>query len=102
VGKDIRGVGFFGGVGWDRYSGDATLAVTDPAGGDLDAAGSGKLESERTLLFLGASRTFLTLQISGEVGWAEGFDPALPQTSQGGFDPGAGSYFGSLALRLTF
>ena len=33
---------------------------------------------------------------------AEGFDPALPLQTQGGFDPSSRSEFGSVALRLTF
>ena len=35
-------------------------------GGGPDGIGSGKLESDRYLFFLGASRTFLTLQLSAE------------------------------------
>ncbi len=102
VGKDLWGIGLFGGVGWDRYSGDASIAVTDPEAGSGPFTGSGELRSERHLYFLGASMTFLTLQISAEVGLAEGFDPALPLQTQGGFDPSSRSEFGSVALRLTF
>jgi hypothetical protein len=102
VGKDLWGVGVFGGFGWDRYSGDATVAVTDPEGGNSDGNGVGDLRSDRRIYFAGASRTFLALQISGEVGWAEGFDTTLPLPRQGGFNPASGSHFGSLALRLTF
>jgi hypothetical protein len=102
VGKDIWGIGFLGGAGWDRYAGDATLVVTDPEEGDNDSTGSGELLSERYLFFFGGSMTFLTLQISAEIGWAGGFDSTLPLSVEGGFDPSSGSEFGSLAFRLTF
>ncbi len=105
LGKDVRGIGFFGGVGWDRYRGDASLLVTDPGGGDLDSRGSGEVRSSRRVVFLGASRTFLALQISGEIGWGEGFDSSFSSSSgstPGGFDPASASYFGALAIRLTF
>jgi len=106
VGKDLWGVGVFGGLGWDRTGGDAILRIPDP-GGELPTGVPASLVSwdevsERRLMFLGASRTFLALQLSAEVGRAEGFDPNLPGRVGGDFDPGATSYFGSLALRLTF
>jgi hypothetical protein len=105
VGKDLWGIGFFGGFGWDRYLGDVSLVVSDPSGGSVDSAGAGEVRSSRRVAFVGASRTFLTLQLSGEVGWGEGFEPNLPDSSVSGphaFDPSSASYFGSLALRLTF
>ena len=102
VGKDIWGIGFLGGAGWDRYAGDATLVVADPEGGLNDSTGSGELLSERFLFFFGGSMTFLTLQISAEIGWADGFDSTLPLSVEGGFDPSSGSEFGALAFRLTF
>ena len=103
VGKDIRGIGLFGGLGWDRYSGDASIAVAFPAFGvPVLFSGSGELRSERYLYFLGASMTFLALQISAEVGLAEGFDLALPSQTPGGFDSSSRSEFGSIAFRLTF
>jgi hypothetical protein len=46
--------------------------------------------------------TFLAFQLSAEAGWADGFDPRLPLTDGGGFDPSGSSSFGSVALRLTF
>jgi hypothetical protein len=106
VGKDLWGVGVLAGVGWDRSGGDATVRVPDP-GGELPQGTEASLvsfdeSSTRRLLFLGASRTFLTLQISGEIGWAEGFNDAFPdRVGNGRFDPGSASYFGSFAFRLT-
>ncbi|NNM06143.1 MAG: hypothetical protein HKO65_13725 [Gemmatimonadetes bacterium] len=102
LGKDLWGVGLTVGVGWDRYGGEVAVNILDPQGGGSDDSGEGRLESERYLGFLGASRTFLTFQVSGELGWAEGFESTLPLSGQGGFDPAGPSFFGSLALRLTF
>lgn len=102
VGKDVWGIGLLGGMGWDRYAGDGSITVADPEGGSGLLTGSGELRSERILYFVGASMTFLTLQISAEIGVAEGFDPTLPVSSDRGFDPTSRSEFGSLALRLTF
>jgi hypothetical protein len=105
LGKDLWGIGFFGGIGWDRYLGDIDLTVSDPEGGGPYSNSSGEVRSSRRVAFLGASRTFLALQISGEIGWGEGFDPTLPDRFVSGpdaFDPSSASYFGSLAIRLTF
>jgi len=102
VGKDLWGVGFFGGAGWDRYGGDATLSVADPTGGSHHSTGSGELRSERYLYFAGGSLTYLTFQIAMEAGWAEGFDPTLPISNEGGFDPSSSSQFGALSFRVTF
>lgn len=102
IGKDIGGIGFFGGAGWDRYTGDVLLVVTDPGGGGIASTGAGQLKSERRLYFFGGSMNFLALQLSAEVGWADGFDPNLPASFAGEFDPSSRSEFGSLAFRLTF
>jgi hypothetical protein len=106
MGKDLWGVGLLAGVGWDRSGGDATIRVADP-GGELPGGTEASVvtfdqSSTRRLYFLGISRTFLTLQLAGEVGWAEGFDPEFGEGSEAGrFDPESPSFFGSLAVRLT-
>jgi hypothetical protein len=106
VGKDVRGVGLFGGTGWERYAGDVRISVTDwrpgPPGASGEASAAGKLSSHRRLYFLGASMTYVILQLSGEAGWAQGFGTELPDRVVTGFDPHASSWFGSLAIRVTF
>lgn len=104
VGKDIRGVGLFGGAGWDRYGGDVSIRVTDWRPGPLPStrSASGNLSSDRRLYFMGASLTYVILQISMEGGWAQGFGTELPDRVAGDFDTHAASWFGSLALRVTF
>ena len=102
VGKDLWGMGFFGGAGWDRYASDADLMVAVPSWGSFPSMGSGELRSDRFLFFAGGSLTYLTLQIAIEAGWAEGFDPTLPISNEGSFDPSSGSEFGALSFRVTF
>ncbi len=105
VGKDLWGIGLYGGFGWDRYSGSTDLAIRDPEGGETGSIGNGEIRSHRRIAFLGASRTFLTFQISGEIGWGGGFSPSFSTSSApraGDFDPSTPSYFGSVGFRLTF
>jgi len=102
VGKDLFGIGFFGGAGWDWLSGAGTLAVR-PSPGEVEVVTTrGGLESKRFSYFAGASRTFLILQVSGEVGWSESLDSPLPVNPLGNKYPSARALFGSLALRVTF
>lgn len=102
LGKDLAGLGFTLGAGWDDYDADGEFTPLvpgfDPPGPVSPIPFSG-FESDRALFFGGVSRTFLVLQISGELGWARGFsgDTDLPA----GFDPGGGSLFGAVSLRLT-
>lgn len=103
VGKDLVGVGLLLGAGLDRYSGGMSIATTSLSGGVDDPAWeatTGDFTDTRPLLFGGASLSFLVLQISAELGWADGFDRISGRTS--GFDPTAGSWFGGLGVRLTY
>ncbi|MFC1575753.1 hypothetical protein ACFL5A_03820 [Gemmatimonadota bacterium] len=102
VGKDILGVGLLAGAGWDRYSGEVDLFAQDEEWEISSHASSDDITSRRPVYFLGASRTFLVLQLSGEVGWAPGFEPYLPDRTGGSFDPSQRQFFGSVSLRMTF
>jgi hypothetical protein len=96
VGKDLFAVGVLAGLGWDFYSGEGALAV--PAGmvfTEVDTT----LDASRRLIFLGASLSFVVLQISAEGGWAQGFDP-VSGYADSPFDAAKGSAFGGLAVRL--
>lgn len=101
VGKEFLAAGVLVGAGWDRYASEGTVtpraSLADPIPGPRDV---GDFTSDRALFFAGVSRTFLVVQLAGEVGWARGFgevDPPLP-----GYDPGAGTFFGTVSFRLTF
>jgi hypothetical protein len=102
VGKDLAGLGFIVGGGWDWYSADGVYttptAQTPIPSAPISNTFSG-FESSRALFFGGVSRTFLVVQVAGEIGWARGTgidDPLLTT-----FDPSEGSFFGAFSLRLT-
>ena len=88
------------GAGWDRYSGEATLEGTASAGGGPDSVVLDGPPVHRLLVFGALSRTWQVIQVTGEVGWASGLDES-PDPATMPFDPGAGSLFGSLSLRIT-
>lgn len=98
VGKNWFAVGLLGGAGWDRYSGRARVSVRDGAGSA--SAAEGRLSSSRRLYFAGAWLSYLVTRISAEGGIAEGMADPFPERS-GAFDPGAGAWFASVALRIT-
>jgi len=96
VGKDLWGLGFLGGVGWDRTSSDATFPAA--TGGTASVDG---FTNSRRLFFAGASWSYFLIQLSGEVGWASGWD-APPGRGEGGYDPASSRAYGGLALRLIY
>ena len=98
VGKNWFVVGLMAGAGWDRYVGEATVAVGE--GLDDPGAVSGTLASERTVYFASAWYNFLVSQLSVEVGFGDGLSDPLAGRS-GGYDPGQRSWFASAALRIT-
>jgi hypothetical protein len=99
VGKDLLAVGVLLGMGWDRYGGSAAIAAADDGGSPIGIA-DGSFRSSRTLWFAGAAMNFLVLQISAEAGWAGGFD-AVTDYRGAPFDPTGGTFYGSVAFRLT-
>lgn len=104
VGKDFLAVGILGGIGWDRVTGDVRIRARAEEAGLPAMEGtavSGAFQTNRFSYFGGATLTFLILQASAEVGWAEGLD-AVPGRASGGYDPTGGRLFGGLSLRITF
>lgn len=101
VGKDLYGVGVLLGAGWDRYAGRLRVDAGLPGEDDGWDASSDDVVDSRLLAFAGASRTFLVLQLSTELGWAGGLDP-VPGRDPGGWDPEEGSWFWSVGARLTY
>lgn len=100
IGKDLSAAGVVVGAGWDRYSGDATLEGAAATGGRSAGVALTGPAVDRLLFFGALSRTWQVMQVTGEIGWAAGFDePADPATMP--FDARAGSIFGSLSLRIT-
>jgi hypothetical protein len=102
VGKDLLGLGFLAGAGWDRISGDGTIRARVSSTGPEGTASSTDLSSKRVVFFGGASMTFLILQVSGEAGWSRALDQELPRSPGGSAFPSKDVYFASVAVRVTF
>lgn len=104
VGKDLVAVGLLAGVGWDRHAGRIEIASGLPDTTGAADAGLGETEGlvdSRFLAFGGASLNFLILQLTAEIGRAQGMD-RVPDRPGGGFDPTDASWFGSIGARLTY
>ncbi len=99
VGKDLMGVGVLAGMGWDWYGGRAAIRVANDSLNTFRGSVA-QLHQHRRLYFVGASVTDLILQFSAELGWAGGFGPVAGYRGNP-FDPTAGTFFGSVAMRLT-
>ena len=97
VGKDLFAFGVLLGLGWDDLSSDLAATVGDGGGGLVSL--TSEVEASRTLYFVGLSRQLGVLSwISGELGWAQGFDPVEIGSAS---SPDRGStLFGSLTLLL--
>ena len=98
LGKNWFALGLMAGVGWDRYAGEATVAL----GGSLDDPGSvsGTLASERAVYFVAGWYNFLISQISAEIGLADGVGSPFPGRA-GAYDPGRRDWFASVSMRVT-
>lgn len=98
AGKNWFVIGIMGGVGWDRYEGDAQLSV--PRGAGDPGSVNGAVASERVLYFLSGWFNFLLTRLSVEVGMAEGVgDPFSGRSA--GYDPAVATWFASAAFRIT-
>jgi hypothetical protein len=88
------------GLGWDKYTGTAKLAINTQAQGaqnvpDVD------LDASRAVAFLGAGINLPVLKIGAEIGWQFGKAQSLATTFQGN-NPGDNRLFGSAGVRLAF
>jgi hypothetical protein len=107
IGKRLLGIGLTGGVGYDRFSSDLGYGFRAPSGtvagttNYFARARNVDLDSDRWSAFLDGSFTLLVATVGAEVGWLQGSDPieGFPETSD--FDPGNGTFFGSVGLRLS-
>jgi hypothetical protein len=101
VGRDFLTVGVIGGVGFDRYDGDAEVRVLDPLAPEREASAStSEWATTRPVLFAGLQFTYLIFQTSLEVGWAGGSNDFDGYT--GDYRPSSSSGFANLGVRLTF
>jgi hypothetical protein len=87
------------GLGWDRYTGDASISVRQ---GTLPGAAPDvpiELRNSRVVAFLNAGVELALLKLVAEVGYQGGRDQNL-STSFQDFDPTKGKLFAGLGLRL--
>jgi hypothetical protein len=105
VSKRLLGLGLTAGVGYDKFETDADFAFRAPAppvGAEQvyrfdDIA----VDNDRWSAFLDASFTVLVASLVGEVGWMQGSDPIDGFPGASDFDPGEGTWFGSLGMRIS-
>lgn len=104
VSKRLLGLGLTAGVGYDRFDTDATLAFRGPAIAGTEQIyrfGDVAVDNDRWSAFLDASFTVLVASLVGEVGWMQGSDAISGFPSTSDFDPGEGTWFGSVGFRLS-
>jgi hypothetical protein len=98
VSKDLFAFGVLAGLGWDDFSADTGLRVTDGATGVVPVSGS--LDGTRRVYFGSITKQLGILAwVTVEGGWADGLDPVSGYTGTG-HGPEKGSMFGSLTLLL--
>lgn len=107
VGKRLLGIGLTGGIGYDRFASDVDFGFRAPSGALPGRAGyyaratDIDLDNSRWSAFLDASLTLLVATIGVEAGWLQGSEPIRGFDLGGSeFDPGDGTFFGSLGVRL--
>jgi hypothetical protein len=104
ISKRLLGLGLTAGVGYDQFETDANFAFSTPA-----VAGTREIflfedvavDNDRWSAFLDASFTVLVASLVGEVGWMQGSDAITGFPEASDFDPGEGTWFGSLGFRLS-
>jgi hypothetical protein len=99
MGKRVARVGLSGGAGYDHYS-DGNAHFTASSGGALlerrERVGEGRWSA-----FAGLSWALPAGALTAEGGWMQGGDAVAGYPSGAAYDPGAGTPFGSLSLRLS-
>ena len=104
VSKRLLGLGLTAGVGYDKFETDADFAFSTPvvAGArEVYRFNDVAVDNDRWSAFLNASFTVLVASLVGEVGWMQGSDPISGFPSTSDFDPGEGTWFGSVGFRLS-
>lgn len=87
------------GLGWDRYTGDASIQFRDQTTGAVAPEIAVRLRSERLLGFADAGVSLGLVELVGELGWQGGKDQHLTTDFQD-FDPAHGRLFASLGVRV--
>ena len=99
--KQVLILGLAAGLGWDKYTGDATISFRDPITLTPQPDIPVRLSSSRGLAFFDAGLNVSVLRLTGEVGYQTGKDQNLT-TDFESFDTTKGKFFAGLGLRLGF
>jgi hypothetical protein len=89
------------GLGWDKYTGDATIQFRDPFTLLAQPAIPVALSSSRFVSFLDAGMSLSVVRLAGEIGYQGGKDQQLSTNFQD-FDTTKGKFFAGLGLRVGF
>jgi hypothetical protein len=89
------------GLGWDKYTGDASVQFRDPATSLVPPRIPFDLEQSRALAFLDAGVSLSAVKLLGEVGYQGAHDQKL-STDFEDFDTTKGKFFASFGLRVGF
>jgi hypothetical protein len=107
VSKHLLGLGLSAGVGYDHFSSELAAGVRAPGGAwtppnnPYAHVTDVTLSQDRWSAFVDGSFSILVTTFAAEVGWQQGGEAitGYPQESSD-FDPAAGTFFGSLGLRV--
>lgn len=109
VSKSFLGMGLSGGLGYDRFEsavayGFRTPPDAVPGGGDYFVRATGiDIDNDRWSAFVDGSFSLFLATLAVEAGWLQGDDPITGfDTAVSEFDPGDGTFFGSVGMRLSF
>lgn len=99
VGKQLAVFGVAGGVGWDKYTGDALIQVRTPSVTQPVQQIPISLSSSRATVFLDAGLELAVVKLVGEAGYQTAKDQKLTTDFQD-FDTNKGKFYGALGLRV--
>lgn len=107
VSKRLLSLGLTAGAGYDRFSGDdavtfrAPLPPSQGIGEGTYVVENAARDDGRWSLFAAASYGLLLGSLTAEVGWMQGGEAPESYPAANDFDPGAGTLFGSLGVRIS-
>ncbi len=101
VSKKVAILALAAGLGWDRYTGGATIAFRNPVTSLPEPPIDFAVANERWQLFGNAGLDFGPAKLLGEIGYQAGKDQKLTTSFQD-FDTTKGRVFGGVGLRFGF
>jgi hypothetical protein len=103
ISKRLLGLGLTAGVGYDRFETAADLAFALPSSGgtrEVYRFSDVAVDNDRWSAFIDGSFTILFGSLVAELGWMQGSDPVQGFPEASDFDPGEGTFFGSVGARF--